>query len=188
MTRTTTQSGPEAKRGSYVNHGAISGLGVVLKNAMKMPLGNPGDSKQLGGEFILGPGVRCQYAHRMPTTKGHVDIKTLLANARVESRNEQEKLSVDVDQSRTNGSDELMRSRENRGSSDSATKTPATRWHYQRGSRGSVPAKAMEEDKEWGKRTMRDLLAVAPRDSDTNEAAHVSPIPASASVTTFERV
>ncbi len=149
----------------------------MLKNAMKMPLGNAGDSKQLGGEFILGPGLRCEYAHRMPTTRGHVDIRTLLRLARVE-----QKFNVDVDHPRMKRSDELTRGKENRGSSDSARMTPATRWH-QRGYGGrmsdSVSTKAMEEDKEWGKRTIRDLLAVAPRDPDMNEAVHASPILAS---------
>jgi hypothetical protein len=56
MTKSTTDGGAEEERGDYVVHGPIGGIGMVLKNALKMPLGNAGDIKQLGGEFLLGPG------------------------------------------------------------------------------------------------------------------------------------
>lgn len=56
MTRATTDGGKEEEKGDYVQHGPIGGIGMVLKNALKMPLGNAGDIKQLGGEFLLGPG------------------------------------------------------------------------------------------------------------------------------------
>ena len=56
MTRQTTDAGPEELKGDYISHGAIGGIGMVLKNALKMPLGRAGDVKQLGGEFLFGPG------------------------------------------------------------------------------------------------------------------------------------
>lgn len=33
-----------------------------------MPLANPGTFTQLGGEFVVGPGLRCEFAHRMTNT------------------------------------------------------------------------------------------------------------------------
>ena len=84
MTRRTTDSGAQEDKGDYVVHGSVSGIGMVLKNALKMPLGNPGDMKQLGGEFLLGPGVRSDYCHRMSTTRGHTSIRKLLRLANVD--------------------------------------------------------------------------------------------------------
>jgi hypothetical protein len=45
--------------GSYVRHGAVSGLAMVVAHALRvgMPVWERGgDSSQLGGEFVLGPG------------------------------------------------------------------------------------------------------------------------------------
>ncbi|KAI0289318.1 hypothetical protein B0F90DRAFT_858555 [Multifurca ochricompacta] len=42
-----------------------------------------GDATQLGGEFVLGPGMSCTYAHRMQTTTGHAPILDVLAAAGV---------------------------------------------------------------------------------------------------------
>lgn len=86
MTRRTSDGGAEEDKGEYVVHGPVSGIGMVLKNALKMPLSNPGDMKQLGGEFLLGPGIRSDYCHRMPTTRGHTSISQLLQLAGVDSR------------------------------------------------------------------------------------------------------
>lgn len=47
------------KQGSYIRHSKVSGLAMVLSNALRvgMPiLEKGGDPAQLGGEFILGPG------------------------------------------------------------------------------------------------------------------------------------
>ena len=49
-----------------------------------MPLGNPGDLKLLGGEFILGPGQQCSFTHRMVTVRGHLDIARILGQAGVD--------------------------------------------------------------------------------------------------------
>jgi AhpC/TSA antioxidant enzyme len=59
MTLRTTDGGPDSERGDYIRHGAATGVAMVLKNALstRMPLyKRVGDAKQLGGEFILGPG------------------------------------------------------------------------------------------------------------------------------------
>ncbi|KAH9167857.1 hypothetical protein EDB89DRAFT_1648591 [Lactarius sanguifluus] len=41
------------------------------------------DAAQLGGEFVLGPGLSCTYAHRMQSTAGHAPIVDVLAAAGV---------------------------------------------------------------------------------------------------------
>lgn len=56
MTRRTTDAGSDELKGDYITHGPIGGIGMVVKNAVKMPIGRAGDVKQLGGEFLLGPG------------------------------------------------------------------------------------------------------------------------------------
>ena len=84
MTRRTLDAGPPNEAGDYIIHGPLGGLSMVLRNAVKMPLGNAGDIKQLGGEFLLGPGPVCHYAHRMHTTKSHAPVRDLLERAGVD--------------------------------------------------------------------------------------------------------
>jgi len=72
--------------GSYVRHGAVSGLAMVVAHALRvgMPVWERGgDASQLGGEFVLGPGLSCTYAHRMQSTAGHAPIEDVLAAAGV---------------------------------------------------------------------------------------------------------
>lgn len=72
--------------GSYVRHGAMSGLAMVVAHALRvgMPVWERGgDAAQLGGEFVLGPGLSCTYAHRMQSTAGHAPIVDVLAAAGV---------------------------------------------------------------------------------------------------------
>ncbi|PPQ69176.1 hypothetical protein CVT24_000024 [Panaeolus cyanescens] len=72
------------KRGGYVRHGMMSGIALVVMRAIKvgMPVWEKGgDIAQLGGEFILGPGQKCSYAHRMQSTKGHAPIRDVLEAA-----------------------------------------------------------------------------------------------------------
>lgn len=59
MTLRTTDPGLEHERGAYVRHGLVSGIAMVVRNALKvgMPVWEKGgDHAQLGGEFVLGPG------------------------------------------------------------------------------------------------------------------------------------
>jgi hypothetical protein len=45
--------------GTYVRHGAMGGLAMVVAHALRvgMPVWERGgDASQLGGEFVLGPG------------------------------------------------------------------------------------------------------------------------------------
>ncbi|KAI9508433.1 hypothetical protein F5148DRAFT_979798 [Russula earlei] len=80
------RSSTEHPVGSYVRHGAVSGLAMVVAHALRvgMPVWERGgDASQLGGEFVLGPGLTCTYVHRMPNTAGHAPIVDVLAAAGV---------------------------------------------------------------------------------------------------------
>ncbi|KAJ7496012.1 hypothetical protein B0H11DRAFT_2001501 [Mycena galericulata] len=84
MTLQTLDKGP---RGDYVRHGLISGIGMVVANAVKvgMPVWKEGgDISQLGGEFILGPGLTCSWVHRMKYTRSHVPILHVIEAAGVD--------------------------------------------------------------------------------------------------------
>ncbi|KIP01506.1 hypothetical protein PHLGIDRAFT_80489, partial [Phlebiopsis gigantea 11061_1 CR5-6] len=86
MTLRTTDGGPEHERGAYVRHGLLGGIAMVVRNALRvgMPVWERGgDHAQLGGEFVLGPGLRCAYAHRMTHTRAHAPIADVLAAAGV---------------------------------------------------------------------------------------------------------
>ena len=53
------RSSAENAAGSYVRHGAVSGLAMVVAHALRvgMPVWERGgEASQLGGEFVLGPG------------------------------------------------------------------------------------------------------------------------------------
>jgi len=86
MTRRSTDPGPEEEKGSYVRHGIMSGIAMVVRNALRvgMPVWERGgDVAQLGGEFVLGPGFECSFAHRMTNTRNHTPITDVLAAAGV---------------------------------------------------------------------------------------------------------
>ncbi|KXN91637.1 Thioredoxin-like protein AAED1 [Leucoagaricus sp. SymC.cos] len=73
-----------SKSGGYVKHGLMSGIAMVFVRALKvgMPVWEKGgDLNQLGGEFVLGPGLVCTYAHRMQTTKDHAPFDDVLRAA-----------------------------------------------------------------------------------------------------------
>lgn len=75
-----------SRTGSYVRHSSMSGLAMVVARALRvgMPVWERGgDAAQLGGEFVLGPGLSCTYAHRMQGTAGHAPIVDVLAAAGV---------------------------------------------------------------------------------------------------------
>jgi len=72
--------------GGYVRHGVVTGVAMVVGRVIKvgMPVWeNRGDGRQLGGEFIFGPGLKCTYAHRMQGAKGHVPVRDVLQAAGV---------------------------------------------------------------------------------------------------------
>ncbi|KAH7884388.1 hypothetical protein F5I97DRAFT_1812652, partial [Phlebopus sp. FC_14] len=86
MTLKTIEPKALRKRGGYVRHGHMSGIAMVFKNALRvgMPIWERGgDPTQLGGEFILGPGLTVSYAHRMPNSRSHAPFTRVLAAAGV---------------------------------------------------------------------------------------------------------
>ncbi|KDQ24732.1 hypothetical protein PLEOSDRAFT_1113921 [Pleurotus ostreatus PC15] len=74
----------ERRRGEpteYAKRGAVGGFAAVVFRALKvgLPLWEKGgDTNRLGGEFVLGPGNTCTYAHRMQSTRGHVPVINIL--------------------------------------------------------------------------------------------------------------
>ena len=78
MTLRSSDRGSASERGHYISTrgGAFDSLRRTLAGATRLPLfERAGDTSQLGGEFILGPGVNeCAYAHRMRTTRSHTPI------------------------------------------------------------------------------------------------------------------
>ncbi|KAG8894958.1 hypothetical protein FRC01_012655 [Tulasnella sp. 417] len=89
MTLKSTDGGPEQRKGGYIKHGTIMGtLSVIGRALMSMApsvlVKRGGDIKQLGGEFILGPGLRCRFAHRMSTTRDHAPIRDVAISAGVQ--------------------------------------------------------------------------------------------------------
>ncbi|KAJ7217785.1 AhpC/TSA antioxidant enzyme-domain-containing protein, partial [Mycena pura] len=84
MTLQTLEKGP---KGTYIRHGMIGGIGWVVVNAVKvgMPVWKEGgEISQLGGEFVMGPGVTCSWAHRMRYTRDHVSILKVVEAAGVD--------------------------------------------------------------------------------------------------------
>ncbi|KAJ8073436.1 hypothetical protein PM082_011712 [Marasmius tenuissimus] len=83
MTLQTMEKGP---RPDYIRHGNLRGIGMVLANAVKsgMPVWkNGGEISQLGGEFVLGPGITCSFSHRMRYTRSHLPIYKVVEAAKV---------------------------------------------------------------------------------------------------------
>ncbi|RPD59582.1 hypothetical protein L227DRAFT_503360 [Lentinus tigrinus ALCF2SS1-6] len=84
MTLRTNDPGLDSEKGEYVRHGVIGGIAMVVRNALRvgMPVWERGgDATQLGGEFVIGPGFNCSYAHRMTTTRSHAPIREVLRAA-----------------------------------------------------------------------------------------------------------
>ncbi|KAF8895935.1 hypothetical protein CPB85DRAFT_1229681 [Mucidula mucida] len=79
------QSKKETHTG-YVRRGTLGGIAMVVLRALRvgMPVWEKGgEIGQLGGEFVLGPGMTCHWAHRMQTVKGHAPVPDVLAAAGV---------------------------------------------------------------------------------------------------------
>lgn len=64
----------DAERASYNHRPLVKQAMSGFKNAfLHMPIGNPGNWSQLGGEFILSPGYKCEFAHRMTTMTSELE-------------------------------------------------------------------------------------------------------------------
>lgn len=82
MTMRTNDPGPVCAKPDYITMSMMKGsMAAIKKGVVDMPIRNPGDLKLLGGEFIFGPGVQCSFVHRMMTTRGHLDVPRILAQA-----------------------------------------------------------------------------------------------------------
>jgi hypothetical protein len=68
MTKSGTSMQEFSKHRPQYHQGALPTQAVkgVARGVRHMPLGyNIGNLFQLGGEFVLGAGYRCEFAHRM---------------------------------------------------------------------------------------------------------------------------
>jgi hypothetical protein len=86
MTMKSVEPKAEKRRSSYVRHSRAGGIAMVIANALRvgMPVWEKaGDVTQLGGEFVLGPGMTASYAHRMRTRSSHAPIVRVLTAAGV---------------------------------------------------------------------------------------------------------
>lgn len=75
MNRSSMSAG---RQPAYVKRGNAANIAVSMKRNLVMPLRNPGDFKGLGGEFVVGPGLECSFAHRMRTTRDHAELDDIL--------------------------------------------------------------------------------------------------------------
>ncbi|KAJ7081800.1 hypothetical protein B0H15DRAFT_932805 [Mycena belliarum] len=103
-TQAPVPADPHAAPESYVAHRTLAGVGAVLLRALRagMPVWERGgDVRLLGGEFVFEVGtpadipplslrspasddaLRCTYAHRMQTTRGHANVRRVFQAAGV---------------------------------------------------------------------------------------------------------
>ncbi|KNZ80766.1 hypothetical protein J132_04271 [Termitomyces sp. J132] len=78
---------PVQQRKSYLTTGPLkNAMKSIWKGPLKHPnlLGKQGNISQLGGDFVLGPGLICSFAWRMQHTEDHVEIAELLEKAGLE--------------------------------------------------------------------------------------------------------
>ncbi|OAX34946.1 hypothetical protein K503DRAFT_697783 [Rhizopogon vinicolor AM-OR11-026] len=105
MTLKSIEPKGDKLRSSYVRHGRAGGIAMVIANALRvgMPVWEKGgDVTQLGGEFVLGPGITASYAHRMRTRSSHAPIVRVLtaAGVHVYSPSETPKIVISSDSGR----------------------------------------------------------------------------------------
>ncbi|KAJ7772059.1 AhpC/TSA antioxidant enzyme-domain-containing protein [Mycena maculata] len=74
------------KKPSYITMGAFTNIWQSLRTGpFKIPslIGKQGNMAQLGGDFVLGPGNTCSFAHRMQHTEDHIEVVDLMKAAGV---------------------------------------------------------------------------------------------------------
>jgi len=73
---------------SYIPENAFKAALASTWDALKQPMnaitGKNGDIKQLGGDFVFGPGNQCTYAHRMENTHDHIEVADLVEHAGID--------------------------------------------------------------------------------------------------------
>ncbi|KAG6916691.1 hypothetical protein DXG01_005758 [Tephrocybe rancida] len=74
-------------RRSYLTKSRTAVTVISAWRAFMRPnlIGKQGNVYQLGGEFIMGPGLACTFASRMQHTEDHVETQELLKHAGVDS-------------------------------------------------------------------------------------------------------
>ncbi|KAJ7714360.1 AhpC/TSA antioxidant enzyme-domain-containing protein [Mycena metata] len=76
----------DQEKPSYITRSRLAGAWVGWKNGpMKAPslMGKQGPIRQLGGDFVFGPGNQCTFAHRMRHTEDHIEVADLMKTAGV---------------------------------------------------------------------------------------------------------
>ncbi|KAG8891973.1 hypothetical protein FRB99_003203, partial [Tulasnella sp. 403] len=81
MTRKTLDAGPEKEKGEYVRHGTLTGTLTAIGRAVttmspSVLIKKGGDVKQLGGEFVIGPGAFPELDARPMTSEDEDDWMT----------------------------------------------------------------------------------------------------------------
>ncbi|KAJ8521997.1 hypothetical protein ONZ45_g1349 [Pleurotus djamor] len=87
MTIETLQATPSgATKRSYITEGRFSNIYTSISRAFRNPsmIGKQGNISQLGGDFVLGPGLQCSFTSRMQNTEDHVEVAELMKAAGVE--------------------------------------------------------------------------------------------------------
>lgn len=103
MTLRSWDAGKGPEVGNYIQHSLGGSIIAGIKSGVKLPLKPPGDQQQLGGEFVLGPGLHVTFAHRMKTTRGHAEIEEVLASAGINLEEENKALGIRDDNESNNG-------------------------------------------------------------------------------------
>jgi hypothetical protein len=95
MTLRTFNAGKEKDGtvGKYIKHSLGGSIWAGVAGGLQMPIKPPGDQQQLGGEFILGPGLQVKFTHRMKSTRNHAEIELVLASVDVDLEKELEILA-----------------------------------------------------------------------------------------------
>ncbi|KAJ7159254.1 AhpC/TSA antioxidant enzyme-domain-containing protein [Mycena crocata] len=81
MDITNTITAAVDQRPSYIQMGFFENVWTSLKRGpFKYPslLGKQGNADQNGGDFVLGPGLKCEFAHRMQHTQDHIEVVDLM--------------------------------------------------------------------------------------------------------------
>jgi len=89
MTTPALSGTPKGEKSrSYVPTSKVVNTLKSIWGALHTPLsaisGKNGDITQNGGEFVFGPGNKCEFASRMKHTEDHVDVPDLMKFAGVE--------------------------------------------------------------------------------------------------------
>lgn len=93
MTLRTFSAGKASEKGKYIQRSMTGNILQGIVSGLQLPMKPPGDQQQLGGEFILGPGLQCKFSHRMKSTRGHAEIDDVLAAVDIDLARESEALA-----------------------------------------------------------------------------------------------